>query len=228
VADEEGGALMYVERPRYLFLNSLAIFGGIIAGGITFFALSIVAHMLKGAVSPLALGVLAVCAALGSVLVAALAAMLLCKKRHITVYRDDTKTEVLLRVLQNDKIQILTAAYTVVDPQEVPLALIYKKYLHNIFRKRWYCLDASSEPVFTAKEDSIILAILRRFLGAFFGLLRTDFIFFSPDDTILGEFNRRMTLLDRYVLDMTADSLRAVDRRVALAMGVLLDTGEKR
>jgi len=35
-------------------------------------------------------------------------------------------------------------------------------------------------------------------------------------------------LLDRYVLDLKADRARELDRRVALALGVMLDTGERR
>jgi hypothetical protein len=44
----------------------------------------------------------------------------------------------------------------------------------------------------------------------------------------LGEFNRKFTLFDRYVLDMTADTSRAIDRRIALALGVMLDACERR
>ena len=34
--------------------------------------------------------------------------------------------------------------------------------------------------------------------------------------------------LDRYVLDMSGDLSRTLDRRIALALGVMLDTGERR
>jgi len=44
----------------------------------------------------------------------------------------------------------------------------------------------------------------------------------------LGVFNRSFTILDRYVLDMSADLKARIDRRLALAMGVMLDTGERR
>jgi hypothetical protein len=69
--------------------------------------------------------------------------------------------------------------------------------------------------------------MLRRLLGPLFGLLRTNFVYLRGDQMI-GEFNRKMTLLDRYVLDMSADRNRHLDRRVALAVGVMLDTGERR
>ena len=45
---------------------------------------------------------------------------------------------------------------------------------------------------------------------------------------MIGEFNRKFTILDRYVLDMTADPAHELDRRIALALGVMLDTGERR
>jgi hypothetical protein len=50
----------------------------------------------------------------------------------------------------------------------------------------------------------------------------------GSDEAVLGEFNRKFTLFDRYVLDLSADPDRAFDRRVALALGVMLDTGERR
>jgi len=65
--------------------------------------------------------------------------------------------------------------------------------------------------------------------GSVHGLLRTNFIFQRPgSDKVIGEFRRKMTILDRYVLDLTADRTRAFDRRIAVALGVMLDTGERR
>ena len=95
-------------------------------------------------------------------------------------------------------------------------------------RKRWYVETAAGQVIALAIEDSIVLSLLRRVLGSLFGLLRTNFVLVHPDGRVLGEFNRKFTLLDRYVLDLTADPERHLDRRVALALGVMLDTGERR
>ena len=98
-----------------------------------------------------------------------------------------------------------------------------------IIRKRWQVFDAQEKLVCVAKEDSIILSLLRRYLGPLFGVLRTNFVLVAPDgEQRFGEFNRKMTLLDRYVLDLTEDEGRMFDRRLALALGVMLDTGERR
>src|SRR5262249_41764110 len=50
----------------------------------------------------------------------------------------------------------------------------------------------------------------------------------GPHAEVFGELNRKFTLLDRYVLDLSADPARTFDRRVAVALGIMLDTGERR
>ena len=77
--------------------------------------------------------------------------------------------------------------------------------------------------------QSLLLSILRRFLGPLFGVLRTNFIIVQgSEENVLGQFNRNLSILDRYVLDMSRDYTRSIDRRIALAIGVMLDTGERR
>src|SRR2546422_10589484 len=56
----------------------------------------------------------------------------------------------------------------------------------------------------------------------------SDLIVRDGSEDVVGEFNRKFRLLDRYVLDLKADGARTLDRRVALALGVMLDTGERR
>lgn len=228
VADEDGNEIMYVERPRHVIVNTLALFGGIAAGLVNYLVAGSLLHALKDSAPAAVILPLSLWTLFGSFFVIVVAAQALSRKRHVSVYRDDTKAELLLKVIQERKIQILTAGYTVTGPEDAVIGRLEKKYLHNILRKRWYGLAPGGAGLFVAKEDSIILSILRRFLGSFFGLLRTNFIVLGKDDVLLGEFNRKMTILDRYVLDMSEDSLRSVDRRLALALGVMLDTGEKR
>jgi hypothetical protein len=63
-------------------------------------------------------------------------------------------------------------------------------------------------------------------------LIKTDFDFVATDASRntrkIGSFNRRMSFFEKYVLDLSADTGRIVDRRVGLAVAVLLDTAEKR
>jgi len=150
-------------------------------------------------------------------------------KRHVTFYRDASKRHRLMDVLQDRKFQPITATYTVRDARGAPLARLGKNWLYNLFRKRWYVYAPDGRLLYIAKEDSIILSLLRRLLGPLLGLLRTNFLILIPGtEDVVGEFQRKLTILDRYVLDMSADPQRHVDRRIALALGVMLDTGERR
>jgi uncharacterized protein YxjI len=121
------------------------------------------------------------------------------------------------------------ATYTVRDAGGTEIARLRKNFLFNFFRRKWEVLTPSGTPQWVAREDSIILSLLRRFLGPMLGLLRTNFVFQrAGGDRVIGEFKRKLTILDRYVLDLRPDGARAFDRRVALALGVMLDTGERR
>jgi hypothetical protein len=152
--------------------------------------------------------------------------------RHVTVYRDESRREALLRVQQDQRWAALVRTYTARDPAGAALARFRKNHLHNVLRKRWYVDGPGGAPLAMAIEDSVVLSLLRRALGPFvgtlFGALRVNFVFVRGDGEVFGEFNRKLTLLDRYVLDLRDDPERRFDRRLALALGVMLDTGERR
>lgn len=228
ITDGEGVPLLFAERPARAILKSLAIVGGLFAGVLNYFLGLLLLGLTKDSGLPFpVLFAIAVWIRYGSLFVVVVAAMALSPKRHITVYRDDKRAEIVLTVTQDYRVPLLTALYTVHGADGAPLAKLYKKRLRNIFRKRWYCASLSGELLFMAREDSLILSILRRFLLGFFGLLRTNYVIYGRSG-VAGEFNRRFTMLDRYVLDLSSDRLRSIDRRHALALGILLDTGEGR
>jgi uncharacterized protein YxjI len=226
VSDETGAPIVFVERPAHLLRNLLALIVGLVAMIAAVTAVVAGAMTLGGkeAVGPASM--LAWPLAFLTLIVVASAVS---KKRHITFYRDERKKERLLEIRQDKKIQLITATYTVRDAHGQPLARLRKNYLYNIFRKRWEIRTLADQLAFLVKEDSIILSLLRRVLGPMYGLLRTNFIFCAADGrSVLGEFKRKMTILDRYALDLKRDRHRKLDRRLALAMGVMLDTGERR
>ncbi len=226
VADEQGKKIVFVERPAHLLRNIGAILAGLAAGGVVGVVLGMLSDMAKG--TPYE-GLLAALAVIGFFVVLFAVGIALSAKRHVSFYRDETKRDKLLEVLQDRKWQPITATYTVRDRAGRTMALLWKNYLYNIVRKRWYVKAPDGTTLYVAKEDSIILSLLRRFLGPLFGLLRTNFIIVrNGSEDVVGEFNRKFTLLDRYVLDLKADRARELDRRVALALGVMLDTGERR
>ncbi|MCE5228834.1 hypothetical protein LLG95_04460 [bacterium] len=224
--DENGRTVLFIERPAHLLRNLGAILAAIATFFVTVFVFVAIADLIKGGVG----AAIAILGFIIAIVATAFVGLGLSKKRHTNFYRDDTKGEMLLQVFQDKKFQPIVATYTIADAQGNAIGYLRKNYLYNIFRKRWVCLapDGATQ-VCMAMEDSIILSLLRRFLGPLFGVLRTNFIIVQQaGGDVLGEFNRKFTLLDRYVLDMTGDPHRLIDRRIAIALGVMLDTGERR
>jgi len=227
VTDEQGQPILFVVRPSYLFRNLLAMAAGFAAAFAWLFVFTSLAQA-AGDQSTVG-GILILLGGLGFIPVLLVVAVALSKKRHTTIYRDERMQEELLTVQQDRKWQWITWTYTVTNPDGGVLALLRKNLLYNLFRKRWYLDGPNGQRIATAKEDSIILSMLRRLLGPLFGLLRTNFVIMRGDsEDVIGEFNRKYTILDKYVLDLKADGQRSLDRRLALAMGLMLDTGERR
>ncbi|MGH7701383.1 MAG: hypothetical protein ACREMJ_12800 [Gemmatimonadales bacterium] len=227
VSDEQGKQIVYVERPAHLLRNLGAVVAGLAAGAAVFVGLgAIAARTQPGSSAEAILTVAALVLALGAVMGVGIP---LSAKRHVTFYRDASKRDRLLDVLQDKKFQPITQTYTARDRTGRPIARFAKNWLYNVIRKRWYVYGPTGRLMLLAKEDSVILSLLRRLIGPLFGLLRTNFIVLPANgDDVVGEFKRKFTILDRYVLDMSPDRQRLVDRRIALALGVMLDTGERR
>ena len=219
---EDGRPIGYVERPTYPVRTVLAYLMGAIAG---WMVLRWTADTVSSQAVNAAAALLGYALGLATFMIVSMSVR---PRRHVTVYRDDSRREVLLRILQDQRIAALVRTYTLTLGDGTRLARLGKSYLHNLVRKRWTITDPAGALVAVALEESIVLSLLRRVLGPLFGLLRTNFVFLRPDGEVLGEFNRKFTLLDRYVVDLSADTDRTLDRRIALAMGIMLDTGERR
>jgi uncharacterized protein YxjI len=234
VVDEEGRPILFIVRPAHGGRQILALLGTIAVFIVTFVLALVVGLGLSERVQPRWIGGLAFAVLLvGCISSTVLVLIKLTPKRHISFFADESREELLLQVLQDKKFEFLVATYTVLDPEGVCLARMTKNYLYNFFRKRWDVRDAEAgRLLLVAREDSLLLSLLRRVLGSFMGFLRTNFILVVPEadgaEVTRGEFNRNFTIFDRYVLDLTRDRSRAIDRRLAVALGVLLDTGEHR
>jgi uncharacterized protein YxjI len=160
-------------------------------------------------------------------------------RRNITIYEDDSKQNPVLFIAQDHYWEAFHRNYTVKTPDGQKIAKLSRNNLKSLFRRSWDIKDAAGVPVAHAREDSVILAVIRRlvdlipFVGLLGGVIKTDFHFFIRQDAFgneekIGSFDRRIGLFDKYVLNLSADPERKLDRRVALAVGILLDTAEKR
>ena len=226
VWNEQGQPILFIERPAHLLRNLGAMLCGLLAAGVTGVLCFLVLRLLFGPNSQ-QVGALVLCVVLAivaCVVVLAVVATALSAKRHVTFYRDASRSARLLEVLQEEKLTFLVQHFAVRDPEGRPLARLTKNSLWDFIQKRWQCDAPDGRPLCVAREE-FWHALLTRTLGKLFPM---NFNFYDGNGALVGSFNRKFTLLDRYVLDLTGDPGRSLDRRIALALGVMLDTGERR
>ncbi len=234
IFDEKQNPILFIERPAHFFRSCGALVLGalliVVGMGISVGVAMALGGPNGGVQTPASVGAM-LFGFLATFVVGFALIIWMYPKRHISVYTDDTKQELLLEVFQDRKLNILTADFTVRDPVAGELGRCKKVYIYNLFRKRWYVYAPDGTLDLLVREDSLIMSLLRRLLPPAITIFfaRTNFIFQKAgDDRTLGEFNRKFTLFDQYVLDMSFDREHLIDRRMAIAVGVLLDTGERR
>jgi hypothetical protein len=91
--------------------------------------------------------------------------------------------------------------------------------------------DAEEQEVARAQERSVPMAIARRVVdfvpyGEWLPIPYSFDLLF--DGQVVGHLNRKFQLRDRYVLDLSGDTDRRLDRRLAIALAIGLDTLQNR
>jgi uncharacterized protein YxjI len=162
------------------------------------------------------------------------------RRADITIFDDDTASTPVLLLRQDHGYEFRRREYTLVDlATDETLGRLCRDNLRALFRRHWQILDASGSEFAFAREDSTFMAFVRRAVDwipyvSILGMaIRTDFhIFLSGDGAAqerkVGSFDRKFGLGDKYVLNLRDDPERRFDRRIALALGILLDTAEAR
>src|SRR3989454_7931772 len=128
---EAGTPILYVERPTYPIRTLAAYIGAILAT-------PTVTGWLVPPFPGDGGGLLILLAFPLAAFVFLVVSMSLRPLRHVTIYRDESRKEPLLRVLQDQRVALLVRTYTITMAAGAPLAKLRKTYLHNIVRKRWY------------------------------------------------------------------------------------------
>ncbi|MBI5094495.1 MAG: hypothetical protein HZB26_18930 [Candidatus Hydrogenedentes bacterium] len=146
-------------------------------------------------------------------------------KEDIRLYTgEDMRTEVLTIKARN--IIDFSAAYDVVDALTGEKAgALKRKGLKSLLQDEWIILDPDDREIGSIREDSLLLALLRRFAT---GLIPQGFTVDVGGKTV-ATFKR---LFNPFILKMTVDfsldPARLLDRRLGLAGAILLSAVEGR
>lgn len=145
-------------------------------------------------------------------------------REDIRIYSDESKTQEILTI-QARQIIDFSAAYDVVDSTtREKVGTLRRKGWRSMFRDEWEVLDANDQPRGMLFEDSMQLALLRRFL---LGSLLPQNYDLTLGETRVADLRQRFNLF-RYELDLdfSMDPTRTLDRRLGIAAGILLATVE--
>jgi hypothetical protein len=151
-------------------------------------------------------------------------------KEDIRFYGDEAETQELFRIKARSIFDIGGARYDVFAGEE-KLGVLEHQFRASLLRSTWIVRDGDDAELMIARERSLPLAIARRAIdfvpyGEWIPIpYQFDFL---VDGRIAGTMNRKFQLRDRYILDLGGDHERRVDRRLAIALAIGLDTLQNR
>jgi uncharacterized protein YxjI len=153
-------------------------------------------------------------------------------KEHIRFCADEGETEELFHIQAQTWLDTGSSRYDVVDAQDGKIGLLHHVFGKSLLRTTWNVLDAAGEEVAVAQERSQAMAILRRaidFVPEYGGLIPIPYNFdLLSGGQVIGKMDRKFQLRDRYVLDLSGDPDKKLDRRLAIALAIGLDTLQNR
>src|SRR5512143_3777688 len=141
-------------------------------------------------------------------------------REDIRVYSDESKSQEILSIKAR-QIMDFSAAYDVMDTElNQKVGALRRKGLRSLLRDEWEVLDENDNVKGLLFEDSMGLALLRRFLLGSWLPQNYDITF---GETRVADLKQRFHLF-RYELDIdfSMDTAHHLDRRLRIAAGILL------
>jgi uncharacterized protein YxjI len=153
-------------------------------------------------------------------------------KEEIRFFGDESETQEIFQIKARTWLDTGGSKYDVVDAQEGNIGLLEHVFGKSLFRSTWRISTPDGEEIAIARERSQPLAILRRvidFVPDVGGLIPIPYNFdLLAGDRVIGKMDRKFQLRDRYVLDLSGDTEKVLDRRLAIALAIGLDTLQNR
>ena len=153
-------------------------------------------------------------------------------KENIRFFADESETQELFHIQARTWLDTGGSKYDVVDAQEGTIGLLEHLFKQSLLRSTWRISSAAGEEVAVARERSQVMAILRRaidFVPDYGGLIPIPYNFdILAGEQPIGRMDRKFKLRDQYVLDLSGDTERKLDRRLAIAVAIGLDTLQNR
>jgi uncharacterized protein YxjI len=152
-------------------------------------------------------------------------------KEDIRFFAREDESEELFRIKARSMME-LGGRYDVTAAGGERIGVLEKVFGKSLLRSTWRVLDAKEAELAVAQERSMVAAIVRRVIDAVpygnFVPIVFHFTIDTADGRHLGDLTRAWGVRDRYTLDLSGDTARAIDRRLALALAIALDALQSR
>ncbi|NIO16628.1 MAG: hypothetical protein GTN70_06460 [Deltaproteobacteria bacterium] len=220
--DRKGDPLLFADCPAHPFFGYVRAVACIALGIGAFLGASmLIPESLPGPSGAL----LKFAAFLVPLLAAALA---LSQRYGTTIFLDGSMREVYLKIHQENRVPLPYTWYTVIDQTGHTIGRIRRSLYHMLILRRWHAYRPDGSLLCVANEDSVVRSVLGRIVGSRFAPMRSNYTLTEAKvGAVVGWFERRRLTFGCFVLDMSPDYKRTIDRRMALALGVMLDAGER-
>jgi len=152
-------------------------------------------------------------------------------KEDIRFYADDGESQELFRIKARSMLDFGGSRYDVLEGEQ-PIGLLWHKFRESLLRSTWHVGGPDEEEVAVARERSVPGAIARRlvdFVPYVGGYVPIPYNFeILAGDRVIGGMDRKFKVRDEYVLDLSEDREKKLDRRLAVALAIGLDTLQNR
>jgi len=140
-------------------------------------------------------------------------------REHIEAFEDEAQTRTALRI-RTESILDLGATYVVSDARSgETVGMARRRFMRSMLRDHWDLLDAGGNPLGDVQEDSLGLALLRRFVADFVPQRYHVRVGERP----VAELRQRWNpFLFRADLRMEAGADARLDPRLLLGLAILL------
>jgi hypothetical protein len=139
-------------------------------------------------------------------------------KEDIALYTDESMQKELLRIKARSVIDF-SATYDVHDSETGEhVGALRRKGLKSILKDEWVILDRHDQEMALIKEDSTLMALLRRFITLIPQKYNIEF-----DGNAIPAYRQNFNpFVTKIIADFSEDRTGQLDRRLGLAAGILL------
>lgn len=146
-------------------------------------------------------------------------------REDIRVFSDETKTQEVLMIKARQIIDFSTAFDVVDSGTGQKIGALRRKGLASLLRDEWEILDTSDNVIGSLFEDSMGLALIRRFLS---NLVPQNYDMTMGTERVADLKQNFNPFTYQLNLDFSMDINKRLDRRLGIAAGILLAAVEGR